>query len=397
MPNLASRWVRFARGRDKAVVTECLIAWVVVVIATTIAIESNARLRIFPSQSLINKVPDKATLICRILANQIPILFKTTHRVTHCMRVLALNKWACWVTIKILFALLIRCVHRTLNIRVVVLRNILVRHMARLLILYWASLVITLYPIIASVEVRSIACLITQTPDNYRWVVIVTQHNTLITCKMCCFVILSMRKALISISHTVRLNISLINNINTILIAQVIPQRRVRIVASTHGVKVMLLHNLNITKHILICKSISALWVHLVTICTLNKNGLTIYKKLIVPNLNTPKADIKCCSLSRGCYSKFIEIWCLRAPSINILNLYNSTCLASLGCKASFIVWIVICITQNNLYPFYTRSNINIYIQYSILIVICKCRTILNILNMSLLASIDITIARYTR
>ena len=45
------------------------------------------------AQALIHEVPDIAALILGVLSDDVPILLKTTHRVTHGMGILTLDQW----------------------------------------------------------------------------------------------------------------------------------------------------------------------------------------------------------------------------------------------------------------------------------------------------------------
>ena len=101
---------------------------------------------------LVNKVPDKSTLIFRILTDDVPVFFESTHGVTHRMRVFALDKRFVDIAFTIFDTLVIIIVHRAEN----------VGEFTRscLLVLYGTCLVFVLDPSVAMFEVRSHTCLI---------------------------------------------------------------------------------------------------------------------------------------------------------------------------------------------------------------------------------------------
>ena len=80
--------VRHTVRADQTIVTEILVAGIKLIEVSTIRINHFAIL--FPTDRLINKVPDKATLILRILTNDVPILFESALGVTHRMSIFAL-------------------------------------------------------------------------------------------------------------------------------------------------------------------------------------------------------------------------------------------------------------------------------------------------------------------
>ncbi|MND94836.1 hypothetical protein D3C80_870680 [compost metagenome] len=49
--------------------------------------------------------------------------------------------------------------------------------------------------------------------------------------------------------HPVRFNIRFVHHVQSIPIAQRVPQRMVRVMRAAHGVKVVLFHQLNVTAH----------------------------------------------------------------------------------------------------------------------------------------------------
>ena len=142
-----------------------------------------------------------------------------------------------------------RClIHRTINISIPFTFLFIIKQCS--LILDRSCIIITLYPIITSIEIFSIPCLISHTPNNNRRVINISLNHSLISGKMCFSKLFRMSKTFLSISHTVTLHISLINYIKTIFIAKGKPFRIIRIMTGTNRIDIQLFHNSNIIYHI---------------------------------------------------------------------------------------------------------------------------------------------------
>ena len=87
-------------------------------------------------------------------------------------------------------------------------------------------------------------------------------------------------QATVTIAHTVTLKVSLGHNINTILVAQVIPTWIVGIVAGAHGVHVQLLHDLDILNHAIDINHITTIGIKFVAVGTLEQNSLAVDEQL---------------------------------------------------------------------------------------------------------------------
>ena len=105
-------------------------------------------------------------------------------------------------------------------------------------------------------------------------------------------------KRLLAISHSVRLDVGLIDDIQSITVAKRIPERVIRIVAGTYGIDVQLLHDLYITYHICFRHHISLVRVHLMTVDTLDKDRLSVDLELAVFDADIPETHFQSCLLS---------------------------------------------------------------------------------------------------
>ena len=74
-------------------------------------------------------------------------------------------------------------------------------------------------------------------------------HITLVALQMRFLVGSILCQGLVTVSHSVRLDVSLSHHIDSILVAQIIPEIIIRIMAGTHSIDVETLHDLNVLNH----------------------------------------------------------------------------------------------------------------------------------------------------
>ena len=94
----------------------------------------------------------------------------------------------------------------------------------------------------------------------------------------------------VAIAHAVALDVRLGNDIETILVAEVIPARVIAVVAGAYGVHVQLLHNLDVLNHAFYADDVAAVGVELVAVGTLDEDGLAVDQKLAAFNLDVAEA-----------------------------------------------------------------------------------------------------------
>ena len=233
--------IRNTVGADQPVIAEVDITCIETVEITSVCINHFTVLS-GPSARLVNKVPNKSTLVFRILAHQIPIFFEAAFRVTHGMRILALNQR---FLLAIVFAIsntaLVIIIHRAEHIGLSVLPC--------LFILYRTAGVFSLYPVVCGFKVRSITGFITQRPENNAGMIERTLHIALVTFHVCLGIRFVFRQRLVTVSHTVRLNIRLCYHINSIPVAQFIPESVIWIMAGTYCIDIEFLHAQYVLNH----------------------------------------------------------------------------------------------------------------------------------------------------
>ena len=199
-----------------------------------------------PPHGLIHKVPDEATLIVRILTDEIPVFLESADRVTHGVSILALNERLVRIALYIVLALFVVPIHRADNVC-----PLMVRFFVDVtFILHRAGLIPRLKPVIGIEEVLPCTGLVTETPYNHRRMIAVALNHALHSLDYSLVIVRVFCKGLRAISHSMSLDISLVNNIKSVFVAEVIPKGIVRIVASAHSIEVQLLHYEDIPLHI---------------------------------------------------------------------------------------------------------------------------------------------------
>ena len=241
--NLIGVGMPAAVGGNNAVAVERAVTCVVTAEVTAIY-------KIFPGgigciqfQSLVGKVPDKATLVAGILAYQIPVILESAAGVAHHMGIFALDQGARWVLGAIAGAGIYRSIHRAHYIGVALFFSPFVLH--------GTGRVVALDPVVAGHEVVSVARLVAQAPYDYAWVVYVAIYHTLVTDQVGCLEVRPLGKRSIFVAHSVRLYVAFVNHIEAVLVAQVVPHRVIGVMAGAYGVDVELFHYADVAEHII--------------------------------------------------------------------------------------------------------------------------------------------------
>ena len=192
-------WIRLTVRINHTITVEVVIAGRIASIVTSVSpylLTCNLALA---AQSLIDEVPDISTLIGRILTHKVPILLKSTNRVTHCVRILTLNQWTWIITLRITLTTVIVVVHWAVDIRLAILSCLLILARTR-----W---VVCLHPIIAVLEVLTITSFVTQRPHDNGRVVLVGHQVMLLTLHMGIVIVLTASQRTFTITHSVTLDI----------------------------------------------------------------------------------------------------------------------------------------------------------------------------------------------
>ena len=95
---------------------------------------------------------------------------------------------------------------------------------------------------------------------------------------------------LLFVSHTMRFEVSLSGDVDTVFIAKVIPARITWIVAGANGVDVQLLHDFDVLDHALQAHNVSTVRIHLVAVGTLHQHRLSVNEQLCVLDLHVSES-----------------------------------------------------------------------------------------------------------
>ena len=170
--NLVSMRIQTAVWSNDTITVEVIVTCRIAAVISTISKDFLTGDRTLVTNALIYEVPDIATLILRILTDEVPIFLETTFRITHSMSIFALDVWFNTITLAIFLTLLVVDIHRTVNISLAVI--------TATLILNRTGLVERFHPVIGLFEVDAVTTLITQTPYDDRRVIDKTFHITFI-------------------------------------------------------------------------------------------------------------------------------------------------------------------------------------------------------------------------
>ncbi len=188
-------------------------------------------------------------------------------------------------------------------------------------------------PAVASLEVGAHARLVAHAPDDDRRMVLVAQHHAAVALQMRLGEDGVLGQRLVAVTHSVRLDVTLVQHIDSVLVAEVVPLGSVGVVAGAHGVHVELLHEADILNHALARHDESFLRVDLVAVGALDEHGLAVDQKLSVADLRRAESH----ALRHGfghaaavVYGnrQFIELGSLGRPFGGVLDLQRQVRLA---------------------------------------------------------------------
>ena len=190
------------------------------------------------------------------------------------MSILTLDVWLGAIALAITLALLVTDVHRTVDVGLAVV--------SATLILRRTGRIACLHPVVSLLEVDAVAALVTQTPYDDGRMIDEWLHIALVALDVRHDVLRELGKRLLLISHTMRFEVSLSGDVDSVFIAKVIPAWVARIVAGANGVDVQLLHDLDVLNHALQAHHVATVRIHLVAVGTLHQHRLSVNEQLCV-------------------------------------------------------------------------------------------------------------------
>ena len=274
-------------GAHQSVVAEVLVVDVIRVEVSAVSIDGFA-LVIGPPQGLVHKVPDKAALELGILAGKVPILLESALGVAHRMGVFAQNQGPRLAIVKaVLLHPFVVHIHQrgdvSLSLRIGVSPFILNR----------ARGVLRLHQVVSRREIGTIAGLVAQRPDDDTGVIAGALDVPEIALQVGQGIVFPDCQGLFLVSHSVALQIRLAEHIDSILIAQLVPQIGIGIVAGSYRIDIELLHKRDVLNHTLPGDYIASVGVQFVAVGTLDKHRLPVDQKLRIDNLNLSESHFE--------------------------------------------------------------------------------------------------------
>ena len=249
--NLVGVAVPGSVGRDESVVVERRVTRILAVVVT--AESEDVVCAVFLRvgrfvESLVHEIPDASALKGRGLADQIPVLLESSHRVSHRVGIFTHYERAVLVVPDVFLCVGVADVHRAEDVGVAVS----VVSALTPLVLDRTGWVERLGEIVGIEEVLSVAGLVAKTPDDDGRVVAVTAHHPLDTVRYLLVVQRILCDRTLAVAESVSLVVSLVDDVETIFVTQLVPVRIVRVVAGAHRVDVQLLHYTDVAEHVLL-------------------------------------------------------------------------------------------------------------------------------------------------
>ena len=296
--------MRRAVGLHKTVDAEVLV--VVIVVGAEVAAISPVCIAvlIFCEQALVHPVPYEAALHLLAGADDVEIFLEVAAAVAHGVGILAHDIGTSGILARGVFLHAANVgVHRTHDVGDAPLH--------RLLELHGTGVVATFYPIVCGLEVGAVAAFVAETPYNHARMVFVALDESVLAVENRRFprfggggmhtrFHLGPRRRPVAVN----LDIGLVDKINAIAVAKLIPQRRLRVVARAHGVDIVLLHGADVFHHRLAIHYMSGTLVMFVQIHAMHFHGLSVHHKLAVLDFHLAESD--------ACRSTFKHLAVLR-------------------------------------------------------------------------------------
>ena len=275
-------WIRHTVRADKSVITEIDVTGIEAVEIASVAVNHLSALS-GPAHGLVHEVPDEPPLELGILANQVPVLFETTLRVTHGVRILALyERLLILVVLAVAFAPFVAGIHRAVDISF--------SACSRLFVLHGTAWVFRFHPVVGGFEVRTVSGLVAQRPEDNAGMVEAALHIALVTFHVRLLVVGALGKGTFAIAHPMRFDVGFRHHVEAVLVAKFVPQVVVGIVAGTYCIQVKQLHDLDVLNHAFARYYIAIIGIHFVTVGTFKEHRLSVYQNLRVFQLHFAEA-----------------------------------------------------------------------------------------------------------
>ena len=227
--------VRHTVGAEQAVV-HVVVVFRLIIIEIPVVTVYHFPVAACPSGRLVHPVPNETALELGIFPDQVPIDVEVAQSVAHGMGIFAHDEGFLFALVLAIFdATGISGIHRAVDIGggtgVISLFKV-----------DEATGVFLFDPIVTGLEVRTVAALVTQRPQDDARMVEIALHVALVAFQMCFLVDWFFGQRGFLESHAVALQIGFGHKIKAVTVTQLIPVRVVRVVTGPHGIDIELFH-----------------------------------------------------------------------------------------------------------------------------------------------------------
>ena len=127
--------------------------------------------------------------------------------------------------------------------------------------------------------------------------VVVSEHHAPVTVEVCGGEggIAGQIFRLVAVVVAVRLDVGFVHDVKPVLVAEVVPQRRVRVVARAHGIYVEPLHLADVAHHLPACDIITRVGLHFVPVDAFDEDRLAVYEQLSAADLDFAEPHAESC------------------------------------------------------------------------------------------------------
>ena len=271
-------------------------------------------------EGLVDEVPVVATLVVGIFAYQVPVFLQSASGVAHGVVVLALYERLGVGRILTVFGTFVGLhIHRAEDVGVVTFSCAFPVDGARR--------VEVLYPFVGCREVGTIGRLVAERPHNHRRMVVERAHVVLVALHDLHGEVGLAGLAGEFVPEAVAFLVGFCRDIESVFVAEIIPNGIIGIVAGAHGVDIEPLHDLDVLQHTFARDDVASIGIHLVPVGTLDEHGLSVDKQLLVFDLHLAESHALrdgshhvASLVLHGCH-KGVEIGSLGGPCFHVLDI----------------------------------------------------------------------------
>ena len=132
-------------------------------------------------------------------------------------------------------------------------------------------------------------------------------------------------EGLLTVAHSVRLDVALVHHVEPVLVAEGVPTRVIRVVTGAHRVHIQFLHDADVADHVLFGDDVALVGAHLVAVGAFDEDRLPVDQKLAVPDLDGAESEVNGRALNHvplveSGHLQRVEVRDLGAPESRILN-----------------------------------------------------------------------------